>query len=139
MVGTLLPEGRGKNMLEFPREMRDLIVESLDEYTKSADGELSASEFAEFVAETFVSTAEECGVDESDGLLNQLAESGELKTPFLEVLTSAFANLELREILSEEILEVVEELCDLDWTDEVSGFSVSFDDDDDDNDDDDAF
>ena len=114
-------------MLEFPREMRDLIVESLDEYADDAEEAMSASELAEVVAETFVSTAEECGLDDTEGLLNKLAESAELETPLLEALTSLFAAMVVDGVLGEELVEAVEELCDLDWTDSQDGFGVAFD------------
>jgi|GEM_PF-3140485 len=123
-------------MIELPKEMRDLMVDALDEYVAEADGELSSSELAEFVVENLVSTAEECGVEETGELPLKLSESGELEIPLLEAMTNTLTDLDLDSALGESILVSIEELCDIDWT-EGEGFGVGFDDEHDDDLDDD--
>ena len=123
-------------MIELPKDMRDLMIDALDEYVAEADGELSPSELAEFVVENLVSTAEECGVEETGDLPLKLSESGELEIPLLEAMTNTLTELDLDSEIGESILVSIEELCDIDWT-EGEGFGVGFDDElDDDMDDD---
>ena len=123
-------------MIELPREMRDLMIDALDEYVAEADGELVPAELAEFIVENLVSTAEECGVEETGDLPLKLTESGELETPLLEAMTVTLGDLALDSVLGEAILMSIEELCDVEWSD-GEGFGVGFEDEHDDDDDDD--
>ena len=123
-------------MIELPREMRDLMIDALDDYVADADGEMAPAELAEFIVESLVSTAEECGVEETGELPLKLMESGELETPLLETMTATLGELALDSSVGEAILASFEELCDVAWS-EGEGFGVGFEDEHDDDDDDD--
>ena len=125
-------------MIELPREMRDLMIDALDEYVADADGEMVPAELAEFIVESLVSTAEECGVEETGELPLKLMESGELETPLLETMTLTLGELTLGSSVGEAILTSFEELCDVSWS-EGEDFGVGFEDEHDDDDDDDDY
>jgi hypothetical protein len=122
-------------MFELPREIRELMINALDEYAAEADGEMTPAELAEFIVENLVSAAEECGVEETGELPLKLTESGELETPLLEAMTATLGELALDSVLGEAILASIEELCDVEWS-ESEGFHVGFEDEHDDDDED---
>jgi len=122
-------------MIELPREMRDLMIDALDEFVDEADGEMAPAELAEFIVEKLVSTAEECGLEEAGDLPLRLSESAELETPLIEAMTVTLSDLEIDSVLGEAILASIEELCDVEWS-EGEGFQVGFEDEHDDDDDD---
>lgn len=103
-------------MMQLPHEMRDTLVEQLDEYfdahTGSPDGEVVAA----YVIELIGTVAEEMKVDDGDELILKLEASGELEASLLELLEEEFESNDEFEYTGEEIVSVVEKVCEVEWT-----------------------
>lgn len=118
-------------MMQLPHEMRDTLVEQLDEYLEGqggADGEAVAA----FVIELIGTVADDLKVDDPDEVLLKMESSGELEASLLELLEEEFESNDEFEYSGEEIVALIEKVCEIEWTTKDED-----DDDDDDADDDD--
>lgn len=91
-------------MMQLPHEMRDTLVEQLDEYLEGqggADGEAVAA----FVIELIGTVADDLKVDDPDEVLLKMESSGELEASLLELLEEEFESNDEFEYSGEEILD----------------------------------
>jgi hypothetical protein len=114
-------------MIQLPHEMRDTIVEQLDDYlevhTGAPDGEMVAA----YLMDLIVVVAEELKVESADEIVLKLESSGELEASLQELLEEEFESNDEFEFTGEEIVALIERVCEVEWT--------AKDDDDDDDDD----
>ncbi|MFZ5479897.1 MAG: hypothetical protein ACOZNI_24245 [Myxococcota bacterium] len=117
-------------MIQLPHEMRDSLVEQLDEYldaqSTAPDGETVAS----FVVELIGTVAEELKLDDGDEVVLKLETSGELDASLLELLEEEFESNDEFEYTGEEIVSLVEKVCDVEWTTKDEDEEAEEDDDD---------
>jgi hypothetical protein len=120
--------------MELPHEMRDSLVEQLDEYFDAHSGSPDGEVIAAYVIELIGTVAEELKVDDGDEIILKLESSGEMEATLLELLEEEFESNEEFEYTGEEIVSLVEKVCAIEWTTKDDA-----DDDDDDDDDPDGF
>lgn len=101
-------------MVELPQTMRDLFVDQLDEYCETLDDTSDTEAIAEHIVELLETLAAETGGVEDD-LVGQLEASGELEASLLEVLQDAFESDPDFEYTGEEIVSLIEKLCEIEW------------------------
>lgn len=126
-------------MMQLPHEMRDTMVEQLDEYLEAQTGSPEPEAVAAHVMELIVSVAEELKLPDSDEILLKLESSGELDASLVELLEEAFESDEDFEYTGDEILGLLEKVCDVEWTQKDDDGDDNSKDDDDDDDDPDGF
>lgn len=123
-------------MMQLPHEMRDTLVEQLDEYFDAQGGSLDGEVVAAYVIELIGTVAEELKIDDGDEVLLKLESSGEMEASLLELLEEEFESNDEFEYTGEEIVSLVEKVCDVEWTTKED---ADDDDDEDDEDDPDGF
>ncbi len=119
-------------MMQLPHEMRDTLVETLDEYLEAQTGNPEPESVASYVVELLGTVSEEMKVDDADEIVLKLESSGELDASLVEVLEEEFESNEDFEYTGEEIVSLVEKVCDVEWTTKDDEDDVEKDDDDDD-------
>lgn len=118
-------------MMQLPHELRDTVVEQLDEYLETQNGTPDAEALAAFVVDLLGAAAEDLKIDDADDIVLKLETSGELEASLLELLEEHFESSEDTEIIAEDILSLIEKVCDVEWT---TKDDEDVDDDDDDDD-----
>ncbi len=103
-------------MMQLPHEMRDTMVEQLDEYLDALTGTPEAEMVAARLVELVSTVADEMKLDEADEILLKLESSGELDASLLEVLEEEFEGNHEFEFTGEEIVGLLEKVCDIEWT-----------------------
>lgn len=124
-------------MIQLPHEMRDTVVEQLDEYLESQSGSPDGESVAAYVIELLGTVAEELKVDDADEIVLKLETSGELEASLQELLEEEFERDDELEFTGEEIVSLIEKVCDVEWT--TKDDEEEDEDDDDDDDDPDGF
>lgn len=124
-------------MMQLPHEMRDTLVEQLDEYFDAQSGSPDGETVASYVIELIGTVAEELKVEDGDELILKLESSGEMEASLLELLEEEFESNDEFEYTGEEIVSLLEKVCDVEWT--TKDEDEEEDDDDDDEDDPDGF
>lgn len=103
-------------MIQLPHEMRDHLVEQLDEYLEAQTGTPDGEVVAAYVIELLGTVAEELKVDDADEITLKLESSGELEASLQELLEEEFESNEELEYTGEEIVTLIEKVCDVEWT-----------------------
>jgi len=103
-------------MMQLPHELRDTVVEQLDEYLESQNGTPDAEAVAAFVVDLLSTAAEDLKIDDADDIVLKLETSGELEASLLELLEEHFESSEDMEFTAEDILALIEKVCDVEWT-----------------------
>lgn len=123
-------------MIQLPHEMRDHLVEQLDEYLEAQTGTPDGEVVAAYVIELLGTVAEELKVDDADEITLKLESSGELEASLQELLEEEFESNEELEYTGEEIITLIEKVCEVEWT---TAEDTDDEDEDDDEDDPDGF
>ena len=103
-------------MMQLPHELRDTVVEQLDEYLESQNGTPDAEAVAAFVVDLLHTAAEDLKLEEADDIIVKMETSGELDASLLELLEEHFESSEDLEFTAEDILALIEKVCDVEWT-----------------------
>jgi hypothetical protein len=119
-------------MMQLPHEMRDALVEQLDEYFDAQSGSPDGETVAAYVIELIGTVAEEMKLDDGVEIILKLESSGEMEASLLELLEEEFESNDEFEFTGEEIVSLVEKVCEVEWTSKDDDDDVEDDDDDDD-------
>ncbi len=103
-------------MIQLPHEMRDHLVEQLDEYLEAHTGTPDGEIVAAYVIDLIGSVAEELKVNDADEITLKLESSGELDASLQELLEEEFESNEELEYTGEEIVTLIEKVCEIEWT-----------------------
>lgn len=103
-------------MMQLPHELRDTVVEQLDEYLESQNGTPDAEAVAAFVVDLLGTAAEDLKLPDADDIIVKMETSGELEASLLELLEEHFESSEDLEFTAEDILALIEKVCDVEWT-----------------------
>ena len=103
-------------MMQLPHEMRDTMVEQLDEYLDAQTGTPEPEMVAAHLVELVSTVADELKLDDDDEILLKLESSGELDASLLEVLEEEFEGNHEFEFTGEELVGLLEKVCDIEWT-----------------------
>lgn len=103
-------------MMQLPHGMRDALVEQLDEYFDAQSGSPDGETVASYVIELIGTVAEELKVEDGDEIILKLESSGEMEASLLELLEEEFESNDEFEYTGEEIVSLVEKVCEVEWT-----------------------
>ena len=112
-------------MLELPQNMRELLIDHVDEYLEGLDDLSDADAIAEATIEAIMSVTEHLGGLDAEEIIAQLEDEGDFNTSLLEVLGVAFAKVD--ELTGAAVVERLDFICEVEWVDqggddEGSGF-----------------
>lgn len=124
--------------MQLPHEMRDTLVEQLDEYFDAQSGAPDGETVAAYVIELIGTVAEEMKIDDGVEIILKLESSGEMEASLLELLEEEFESNDEFEYTGEEIVSLMEKVCEIEWTTKDEDDEKE-DEDDDDGDDPDGF
>lgn len=118
-------------MISLPHDMRDNLVEHLDEYLEAHSASPDGEAIAAYVIELLGTVAEEFKVPDADEIVLKLESSGELEATLQEVLEEEFESNEEMEYTGEEIVTLIEKACEVEWATAEDAEDEEEDDDDD--------
>lgn len=124
--------------MQLPHEMRDTLVEQLDEYFDAQSGAPDGETVAAYVIELIGTVAEEMKIDDGVEIILKLESSGEMEASLIELLEEEFESNDEFEYTGEEIVSLMEKVCEVEWTTKDED-EADDDDNDDDEDDPDGF
>jgi hypothetical protein len=101
-------------MIELPQKMREGLIEQIDSYIENT-GSGDPEALAEYVVQVIQNAAEEAQVADGADIISQMEASGELEGGLDEVLQEAVENAGDVELTAEEIINIVEKLCEVEW------------------------
>jgi len=104
-------------MIELPGSLREYVIERIDEELEST-GAKDPSGWVTCLLAALDSLAEEIDEDMGENLIPTLETSGELDEPLSSALASAFAALTTDDPGGEDLIGVVNKLCEIAWIDE---------------------
>ena len=103
-------------MVELPFSLRSLLVQALDEYCERLDTDTDADVIAEAAVEHIETIAEEFSSVDAEDIVPHLEATMEKTNSLVIELSDYFdANPDL-ELAGEEILQQIERLCEVEWT-----------------------
>ncbi len=126
-------------MMQLPHEMRDTMVEQLDEYFDAQSSTPEAEAVAAHVVELISTVADEMKLEGADEIILTLESSGELDASLLEVLEEEFESNQEFEFTGEDVVSLFEKVCEVEWTTKDDEDDDEEKEDDDDDDDPDGF
>lgn len=103
-------------MIQLPHEMRDTLVEQLDEYLDAQSGTPDPETVASYVVELIGTVADEMKIGDGDEIILKLESSGEMDASVQELLEEEFESNDEFEFTGEEIVSLVEKVCEVEWT-----------------------
>jgi capsid protein len=104
-------------MMELPSSMRELLVEQLNEFCENLDDTSDTSAIAEQVVELIEQVTHEVpGVSSAD-IISRLESSGEMDASLSEVLEDTFDSAASFDYTGEELVTLLEKLCEIEWLD----------------------
>ena len=112
---------RSEADVQLPNSMRENMVSDLDEYLEAVSASPDAEAISSYVIELLETYAEDEAIDD---VVAALEESAALDGTLLETLEEEMSSNDEFEFTGEEILSLLERMCDIEW--------VEGDDDDDD-------
>ncbi len=98
--------------MQLPYTMRDSIVEDLDEYLEAVSASPDTEAIVGYVIELLESYSEEEGVDD---VVAQLEEEAGLDGTLAETLEEEMNSNDEFEFTGEEIVSLLERMCDIEW------------------------
>ena len=101
-------------MIELPQKMREGLVEQIETYIENHGGG-DPEALAEYAVQAIQSAAEEHQVADGADIISQLEASGELEGGLDEVLQEAVENAGDVELTAEELIGIVEKICEIEW------------------------
>jgi hypothetical protein len=103
-------------MIELPGSLRDFFVLQIEDELDSDSGD--PDNWTNAVLVGLDALAEEIDQEVGENLVPKLEESGELEVKLVEQLPEAFSDLEGSDPTAEDLVGVLDKLCDIAWINE---------------------
>lgn len=101
-------------MIELPANLRDMLVEQLEEFLEGA-GSNDPEAVAEYTVQVIQTSAEELEIEDGDEIVSQLEASGELEGNLDETIQETMETSGISDVTAEEVISLLERLCEIDW------------------------
>ena len=98
--------------MQLPNKMRETMVTDLDEYLEAVSASPDAEAIANYVIELLETYAEDEAIDD---VVAELEESAALDGTLSETLEEEMSSNDEFEFTGEEILSLLERMCDIEW------------------------
>ena len=99
--------------MELPEIIRETLLTELESYIENTASDSPAEALVRFVLESLEVAADEEGIDD---VLSDLAESAALDGQLSEVLEDEMTDNEEFERTADEIIVLLERVCEIEWT-----------------------
>ena len=113
--------------MQLPNSMRDKMVDDLDEYLEAVSASPDTEAIASYVIELLETYAEDAGIDD---VVATLEEESTLDGTLVETIEEEMSSNDEFEYTGEEIVSLVEKVCDVEWTTKDEDEEAEEDDDD---------
>ena len=120
--------------MQLPISIRDSLVDDLDEMLDAYSTEPDTEAVVSYLLEQLEILADEEGIED---VLTSLEEEAALDAPLNEVLESEMDSNDEFEFTGEEVVSLLERICEIEWEDDEDGDEWEDDDEDDEDDDED--
>lgn len=104
-------------MVELPHEMRELLVERLDDFISDLTDSTDFESIAHSIIKAIQHTADEAEYEKAEEVIARLETSGELEGSLVEVLEEHFEAEEEFDYTGEDLVSLLEKLCEIEWAD----------------------
>lgn len=104
--------------MQLPNSMRDHMVDDLDEYLDAVSASPDTEAIASYVIELLETYAENKGIDD---VLASLEEAAALDGTLSETLEEEMSSNDEFEYTGEEIVSLLERLCEIEWVESEGG------------------
>ena len=116
-------------MIELSQALRDSLVEALEEFIDQQDGNLDSESIAQFMVDTLEELAAKVEDIPPEDLIAQFESTGQLDASLYEVLEDTLASSRETEFTSDQLVLILEKLCEIDWVANDDADDFGFDDD----------
>lgn len=100
--------------MELPEKMRDALVEVLDLYLDAFSSDPDPEQVAHYLVEQIELAADERNIDD---LVADMEEEGALDGSLVTTLEEEMTSNDEFEFTGEEIVSLLERLCEIEWSD----------------------
>ncbi len=104
-------------MVELPQEMRELLVERLDDFISELTDTSDTESIALSIVRTIEAIADEVEYEKADEVISRLEASGELEGSLLEVLEEHLSAEDEFDFSGEDLTSLIEKICEIEWAD----------------------
>ena len=101
--------------MELPQSLREALTNELEEFLGNLPDDPDPELVAGFIVEQLEVFADERGIED---IVVSLEESGALEESLLESLESEMGSNEDFEFTEEECVELLEDMCEIEWMDD---------------------
>ncbi len=104
-------------MVELPQEMRELLVERLDDFISELTDTSDTESIALSIVHTIEAIADEVEYEKADEVISRLEASGELEGSLVEVLEEHLSAEDEFDFTGEDLTSLIEKICEIEWAD----------------------
>lgn len=104
-------------MMELPQEMRALLVERLDDYISDLTDHSDIEAIALSIIAAIEAAAVDADYEKSGEVVSRLEASGELEASLAEILEETLSADEEFDYTGEDLVAIVEKMCEIEWAD----------------------
>lgn len=98
--------------MQMPHSMREALVDDLDEYLENVASSPDSEAVVAYVIELLETYADDAGIEE---VVARIEEDSEIDGTLSEVLEEEISSNDEFEYTGEELVSLLERLCDIDW------------------------
>lgn len=115
-------------MVELPQEMRALLVERLDDFISDLTDTSDPESIALSIVRTIEAIADEVEYEKAEEVISRLEASGELEGTLVEVLEEHLSSDDEFDFMGEDLVSLIEKICEIEWADAEEGDDNDIDD-----------
>lgn len=104
-------------MVELPQEMRELLVERLDDFISELTDTSDTESIAQSIVHSIEAIADEVEYEKAEEVIARLEASGELEGSLAEVLEEHLSAEDDFDFTGEDLVSMIEKICEIEWAD----------------------
>jgi len=104
-------------MVELPQEMRELLVERLDDFISELTDTSDTESIAQSIVAAIENIADEVSYEKADEVISRLEASGELEGSLAEVLEEHLGAEDEFDFTGDDLVSLIEKICEIEWAD----------------------
>lgn len=104
--------------MKLPQEIRESLVIAIDDYFETENDDPDAASLAEACLRLLDQAAEDADYEESEDLVTDIENAAELEDGLHDALEFEFAKNDELELTGEDVVQVIERVAGLEWTDD---------------------
>ena len=104
-------------MVELPQEMRELLVERLDDFISELTDTSDTESIAQSIVHAIEAIADQVEYEKAEEVISRLEASGELEGSLGEVLEEHLSAEDEFDFTGEDLVSLIEKICEIEWAD----------------------